>query len=598
MKNKIIKNLSAATLILLQLNDAQLYAQPYNGKTTYNHNTRNCYLTDGNITSINSAGFIMAGIIVNPTLTIENLYIDKTAVDGTFTTGVTFQQCYLFSSGGTSCGTVAQETVCYGASIKEIQQGPSLEHYVIAASYSSGCLYASLDASGVPVSSMFYVFPTGTSSATKPKIVPSIAYPGSQYITGSLVNSGITYMYFLFVNQQGNLINSAIYDLGNGTRLIPYDMVVSPYFSSSEEVAIVGVANYNGDDDGFFLRLDGATGAVTVFQTYDSGSNDQERFFCMDIANNTNNSSFPGFVIGGYTSMAGQNTLFMKIDQNGTIDWSTRLTVNGPNVGNIVGIKERFSTTYGLYEYYLVSNIPSQGTYVFKMNDIGGIFTQIGNTNSQFVYQISTGQISTPVAITFTDGSSFNDGIQVFGTDANTGGQFYMVQSAFNGVSASCSQSLNLISGVIGGPTTVNSPPIFNSISPLAICYNFSFSSNATNTYVPSQPCYSYVLPGAGNNSRLGAETSIVKNDPESVDQVFFDMAKCSLLIHRGYNSINKMNVSLFDLQGKLIVQESFSDEKSLHVLPLVQFNLANGLYLLNMQSPEGVVRKKINIQR
>jgi hypothetical protein len=257
-------------------------AQPFTAQTFYDHSGTAALLSSGTY-AVTNPGFIMVGYLpVAGGGGIPNYFLDKTDETGMLSGTGQFSGQYRMYTGGNLCvAALAQETNCYGLSVIERPTGGSIL-YAHAGAFDSGCVFATINNTGLPVSSAFYPFPSGASGITKPLIAAS--FTGDYYVCGSYMISSVQFMYAFKVTASGSTIWSQLYNL-NASTTIPRGIIEETY-SGAPELAVVGVENSTGSDNGFFMKIKGSSGAVTLLETIDSGSNEGLSSIALAASNN------------------------------------------------------------------------------------------------------------------------------------------------------------------------------------------------------------------------------------------------------------------------------------------------------------------------
>lgn len=614
---KKIKFVSA--ICLLQIT---LFSQPfYTGITTYNFGSVTPELSDGSPTQINSSGFVMSGFIPLVSAGVYNVYINKVDQDALFNaTPSEFTIGYHINTGGNSCGiTLAQELNCYGTTLKETfvvasttPLVPSNLWYVSTAAFGSGCAFTGLDANGIIVTSGYYPFPSGATSPSKPLISESIVHPGQFYISGSYQDGTIRKMYAMCVDAAGTIVWTKLYDLGPTTSILPRAIIESPY-SGSPELIIVGMAEYSTTlKEGFFARIDyGTNGGVNQFTTYGDGINATNDYFTSIAAANSPSGGSVGYIIGGHTE---QNSLngkawVVKCDQTGSVIWSTRVKPSIlPLDGEVVDVIERFSLTYGAYEYYALAT-SARGSLLLKLDDNGSFFFQPGNTNNELYLQTNFGttpaNIQVPSRISFLENNTVNDGIHVYGTTNNTGtGSFIFTQTYFNGVGGtglSCYTNFIISYGlnstnIFGGPNTTNTPGV-NTNPGISNCNNYAIFQNNT-TVSTSQPCfYEYVNNTIGDQSKPIGTTGLVQNNLPNPELIIYpNPSKNEGIVKINGDFQIGDKISIFNSLGEKIILLNVEFENSQSQIDLSRLELSSGLYFMKVETNSGILKGKLKI--
>lgn len=585
----------------------------YTGLNKYQNAGVSTQLSDGLQTKLNSNGFLMEGFIPTVTSGNDNLYIIKVDVDAVFnSTPSEFSNGYNLQTGGINCNPgLSYETSCYGATIKETYVASSVNPlvpaalwYVTAGAYDSGCLFAGLDAAGNVSTSAFFPFGLSVTSHSKPLITESVTNPGTFFIAGSFLNGTMRTMYVLHVDAAGTILWSKLYDAGPTAKLEPKAIVESPYTGSGSGLAIVGMVDLNTSvqKEGFFALLDyNNNGWANVFNTYGDGTNTTDDYFSSICIASSNSPGSTGYVIGGYTEQNVSNgrAWLTKIDPTGTVIWSTRAKpLRNSAAGDIVGVVERWSSFYSQYEYYAATT-SYYGFLVLKFDNAGNYFTQSGNPFNEFYYQSTSlpTDISLPVAISFADNSSVNDGIHIYGTNVNTGvGEFMLAQAVFNGrgggdPSASTPCMNNYISlyamnssNMYTGPSTINTPG-YNINNGLQSCNNYLFTQANISSVITAVCDYTNAITNTGNLLK-GASSNDLKESEITEYKIGPNPLSSDRILNLNLESSNLEEIELINPLGQLVKKwkvELLNDKSTLHQLSLSDVDLSPGVYLLRL---------------
>ncbi|MBA3663589.1 MAG: T9SS type A sorting domain-containing protein [Bacteroidetes bacterium] len=424
-------------------------------------------LSSGKTTTLNGAGFLRAGYKSTSNAGTNNFVIEKTNANGFISSPGSFNRDYRILESNTLCvGSATNQVLnCSGISVIEtsVITSTSAGVYALAGSYSKGVFFSLLDSLGTTIVSKVYLFPVSPNNTKQPFICESVSTPNSYYITGSTDTS----MYVLKITGDGTLLWSSFY---HSNYLSPRQILEDPY---SSDLMIVGntivPVSYNKSTDGFILGLNKTNGTILNYKTY--GNTGCQGFSSLAVSSCTTGGV--GFILGGESdpfTTTGQ-AWFAKLNTNGNFIWSNIIDQAGVSGSfPVLDIEERFNGIS--YEYYgLVSN-SSYGTVVFKLNESGQPFA---GTNNAFIYNAGT-NVSFPSNISFNN-SGPSTGIQIYGTQNFSTGNFYFIKADFDGQS-SCNQTLTTISQYEVGSTTISSPWI-GQYGSLTSCDRFAIQSTA-----------------------------------------------------------------------------------------------------------------------
>jgi hypothetical protein len=530
-------------LFALLVLSAVSVAQPY-GHTNYPNNSA---LSSGIRTSINSNGFLMAGVQYDPD-NQGNIHIDKTNTGGAFSNPATsFQNKYHISPvAGAGC-VLPTGHVNFCAGISVIETTPSNnEVYALAGAYQGGCFFATLDALGDTVNSILYPFPsvTFTFNIGKPLITESQNTPNTYFICGRFDSL----MYVLNVDQQGLIQWSSYYHSND-----PQAILECPY---TGDVVIVGWAitpmSYGTMEDGFFMKLDAANGNVNLYKTYDGGIS-CDQFFSVAPAFSFFGGA-QGFVIGGETDPAGLGKAWMlKVDVNGNIIWNTQLMPSTDNLaGRVTGVIERQNQS-GMYEYYGLCNMITTGVnglLVLKLSANGVPFSVSNSVADEFYYNSSTPMWGNSISYKNAAGGPFDTGLHLY---ANDNGDHFLLESYFNGISG-CNETHVTIQAYGPGPSVVLTPWI-NMFSSMTICQSFLLSPY-TMSFIPNQICSNNSIPGGSNARFLLASSG--KTDERSLINLYPNPCSEKLTLE----GCNQADLKVYNMLGELVHSEYISEEK------------------------------------
>ena len=327
-----------------------------------------------------------------------------------------------------------------------------------------------------------------------------------------------------------------------------------------------------------------------------------------DITSLSLAASNNGYVLGGLSNMGPERAWMMRLNSNGTVNWSKRMDPStNPGNGAVIGITERYSAVYGQYEYYglTLSTGANGGMLVLKVDDNGNPFNQPPNINNEFLYNDGTGNVALPGAIGNLDAgpTGTNTGLHVFGTDQSAPGRFFMNQAFFNGATGTCGspnqQNLTTMAASVQGPTVTYNFS-FTGNNGLPPCRNHFTLDNKINPNV-AQPCSFSGSPGGpqpGNNNRSSAPSGngqgTISNGGVSVfPNPVSNTAEISYTAAEG----GDVKISLCDVLGKHIKTLDTGGKKAganTIRFDMNSLNLQNGVYLINVTIDGTTTQQKI----
>ena len=577
----------------LCLSIATLHCQNF-GETHIPHPGSIC--SAGLPLSINAPNyFLMAGYRATTTAGMPNFYIDKIRSGGTFSL-LSFSNEYFINATPNCSGQPLPALFTGSISVIETNvPAPSTARFALAGLIAEGCFFSTLDVNGLPLNSMLYPFPSGSSGAQKPLIVESTSIANQYFITGSYNNGTQRVMYILRVDAVGTVLDSREYVVQGD--LFPTAMIMSPY---SLEVVIVGQVVASGVSAGFFMQVSPFNLAnITQSVRYSStAANGSEYFSAIAIANSPVGGV--GFVVGGYlqaiSSTTPGNVWMLKLNPAGAVIWSNiSEPTTDPLAKHVIDVVERFSLTYG-YTYYAAVG-SSVGMMVLKFDSIlepfAGPAGSIDDVN-EFIYTTNSPPQEHAANISFLTGAPLlNDGIQVYGTDNRTlGGNHYFVEAAFNGVSG-CN---SIFKHTVKNPIPLTLVPFFISTPVgLSACSNFNIIANlVTATPTPTNFCRFAAMPGGGSNSR-GTTTGLVQDQADKKEFQFYpNPVNDKLTISFTAENNSGVSVQLYDGLGHLVHEQKTATNNGAQsvALDLAQLNLESGLYMVSV-SVDGIVSKQ-----
>jgi hypothetical protein len=577
MKTKVLMLLIAAWY-------GRSYSQPHTGMTLYDHQGIAPVLTAGTYVTTNP-GFLMAGW--NP------LVVDKVDVDGLFNGSPgEFSKQYSISSGGSNCSPVLSPQGASGVSIIETFQGST--QYAMATALTNGCVVAFMDNTGNVTSSNLYLFPLSPSFSIKPVIIESKISPGNYYVMGTYFDnaSNRDYMYVIYTNMSFTSGWSCIYDIGAGTIFNPRSMVESTYGVASGELLIAGMLNLNlNGHDGFVLTLDKATmGSINSFYRYYANGNGWDWFHCIKLAASNN-----GYVVGGWTDInaaANGYGWMARLNTTGSINWSSQIKYStNANAGSICDVIERVNSLSG-YEYYGLTQPPSAGMLICKLNNNGTPVT--GSNLSEFWYNPS---LATDIPISFSyenTPGNINEGLHSFGLTLSGNDEFCLVQSCFNGAAGNTSntrQVLQNLTSVSNGPSNFASVSA-NITGGLMPCPNFQIIS--TPVVVTANHIGGYLnngtwpsSPYGGSNARSGAAVGLADKTGELSDNlaVYPNPATRTCFIRCNFREGTEYHVKVQNVIGEVVREYATVASGGLRELEVNIEGLSSGVYLIRVDS-------------
>jgi len=578
---------TTATLALILSATFNAVAQPYGQSEYINANGNSYILSDALYSKGSFPGYIMVGYDPTPTTGDPNFVIYRTGPSGTISGTSAWANGYEIHYKNRDCHHAAvQINNTAPIAILESTLSSAQGSLFVAIATDSALFYAALEFNGndVPTMTKSYPFPHNIVQPTKPNIVELST--GDFIISGSYtrMNGSVphTIMYLLKIDSFGNIILSNIFDLGVNTELIPNSMAESPYgFNFSKELVIVGKMKYNGSTyQGFVLSVDYSNFALGPFSEFGTpAGNDALGSIVISNGNPT------GFAIGGiYDEPVGgghiNRVAFISLDPDVvTTNVSSFYTKNGlsSTTGILCQVIERPNTYASGYDLFLQSSSTTNLDGCIKLEPNGNIFSQAGNTNSDF--QFWDGNGSNLAAISYNNVSGNDEGLHLYGNSSSGG--MYLVQAYFNGA-VDCSAFNRLLTVISNSSANMNLSPsqqTINTWSGLVDCFANLNASPQTVQII--QICGGAMSDPTGNNAR---KTSL---DEKSLDEVIVypNPANSSVSIR----SSNYISYQLYSIDGKLLQQSSLNE------IPTI--NLSNGIYILKVKSNQGINTHKLIIQ-
>lgn len=558
-------------------------------------------------TSIHSSGFL-TGMYANTNVLSKPFFVRKTDNQGLFSSANDFCMYYKMYK-DVSCTTYFTNVDnCYGISVIETgipSTPPTGSWYALAAACSgpsSGefCVFATIDQGGYLVNQAFYDFPSGATTITKPNIVESTSAPGNYFISGSYEISGVGYLYVMEVSVTGSVLWSQTYD--SGIYLRPNAMLVSPY--NSGDLVLVGECFPDPSqppflpraNDGFFLKLNAANGAIQVFNVYGEDVLYTTCNWFGSIAPAYCPTGGSGYIIGGLSdplSTAPTNwpSWMIKLDPNGNIIWSTLIGNGTGSAYSVMSVMERKNPNTLNYEYY--GSTSSSAITVFKLDNNGNLFS-VGN--NEFDYSgISP---SYPSYLTQINLGSSNDGIQVYTTDGANPNDDYFVKAYYDGNSG-CYE--NLTTTVQGpGPTNIINPPINTSAGLLqGSCSSFTIITpyyGGPSSCSINNLCSATSIVGASNlrsmstdiqhASGLSTDFIVSPNPTNSKINAAITLPRQGKLKADLYNSLGQFIKTIYQTGNSQLKHNFEFDFESL--------KLESGMYHLRLSADNYFVSEKV----
>lgn len=574
---------------LLAISSLLLNAQPY-AHHLYSH--ANSRLTTGLHTSINSPGFFMIGSHVPTVPRPFNFSVDKTDVGGVLSGSTFIQKQYQIMTGGASCSSnLTQSQNGEVSGIETNIPGTPAGWYALAGAFDQSIFFATLDASGLPITTVAYDFPMAGGSS-KPIIVESSVTPNEYYITGTYGTPVGPYIYVLKVNATGGIIWSQMFNDPNINLIETWDMVESPYTS---EVLIVGHVNlpqsFNRATDGFILRVDQGTGNFINYICYGGPGSSCDSFQAITVANSTYGGTSGFVIVGSMDPFSGPGQAWiLKIDPTGGYIWTTEFSPStDPTARLTLDVIERLNQS-GVYEYYAVFQRSPSGMGVGKFDDSGAPFP--GGVNNEFVYDLGA---SRPLSISFENTAGGPDeGIHVYGTENSGTGDHYLVEAYFSGESG-CNETLTLMNSSPGPNTLINVN--LNQNGNLTPCTNFALNPVIYDDYPVSDVCSSPSIPGGSNaRSAVTGINEAVKNETQF--QVAPNPTSGNALITYSLKKESRVKIELFNYLGQYIktIQPSTTQSKGDYTskLELNVSGVESGVYIVQFTIDNKVSQEKI----
>ena len=633
-----MKNSKAILFALLTIMVLQSKAQWY-GQLSYTHDST--ILCAARRTTVH-AGSVMAGYrgVRQAGNFSPDFVVDKTDPYGAFPGPTDFSGEYQIIQNG--CSVSGPVNNSYGVDILETNNVAYNEAYAIAAAFKNGVFFATLDPQGNFSRSFFWDFPVIPDPMffKRPAIRES-KIPGYYYICGAYRYDSA---YVMKVNANTSPITPVWSNFYSSHDMQPRDLIESPY--TGDELIVVGRATASPTsttaEDAFFLRLSAYNGSVLSYSVYNKQFDSDEGFACIETATCTFGGS-NGYVLGGWCNFATHtytnpctltyehNRSFSqwmcKLDQTGTVMWSSLIepyaassyTAYGPwpgcaqATGSFAGapgaeisrVYERYNNNTNAFEYYgtaeqYLAPSPTAPGYanienlaVFKLDESGSTGTLSPNEFHYLTARVPH-FISSHAQITGieTNGSSGDDGIQVFGTRSSAGNrEHYFVKAYFNGMSGCKDTTIN-IDNIYPGPDSVAAPGVtvntFNYICQNAISLNVNILTATT-----SVACYASSLSN-GSNARNSMTTNVINYNNENNIILYPNPTNNKLVIDKkGLGSNKPIYATLTDNLGRKIKTFYWANAGE-NEIELKALDLNSGIYFLNVLTEDGTVHFKI----
>lgn len=175
------------------------------------------------------------------------------------------------------------------------------------------------------------------------------------YLTGGISNvpglPGASSYFVHKIDQTGAISWSNVYPLYGTTNTKAYAAVEDP---GATQLALIGTLTYGGAEDGFFSRIDPATGNPLVYYVMVYGGvHSNDRLFSITYSS-SDPAGNPRYLVAGMSDVItpnGFDTWVMLLTQGGFKVWSTLVDDNSRLDNGAFHIIERMNTT-GALEYY------------------------------------------------------------------------------------------------------------------------------------------------------------------------------------------------------------------------------------------------------
>lgn len=515
-------------------------------------------------------GFVMGGYQPNSTPADPNFVIDRTDIDGQlppmappaqhFSMRYEIYDDLTCNSGPTNPPNPANRKFnCQGISVIETTDSPitpQVEAYALAGVYQEGVFFATLDVNGGVIDDYRWAVTTGVAALHPPKIIESVVQPHDYYICGDLGGTA----YALKINPGMGPLWERIYPQVGEAR----GLIESPYAPPGQPELVVVGSQYNFD--GYFMRIDAATGAVIDYNTYGTACGDDwftsiERAF-------SNGGGSNGYIIGGRSlcsSIPGNFSFIpwmIKLDPNGAVIWSTLIQPTNPFIitAEINDVFERKSPGAETpYQYYGSAGctVNNDDIHVWRLNDNGGDFGVFPN---EFIYPLGAGnniwsQYDATQLEMIGDGSQQGDGFQAWSTDyANN--RHIFEKGYYNGVVSQPGECNEVRQGakVQPGPGFMNNIPqpdiLFPNVCPdhfqlWAIQNNVPFGDCAWAPTVPLGGSRNAVPTGIASVDGAEGTSGVYPNPVSGKALVSFNAADNSKVKIEVRNSLGQVVTTL-----------------------------------------------------
>jgi hypothetical protein len=443
----------------------------------------------------------------------------------------------------------------------------------------------------------------------KPVIKESNASPGFFYI---LANDGNVFHVMMINGATGNQQWGATYKTSSGI-IEARDLAESKYNGSAPfQVVVVGTyydSNSGRGIDGFWAGINPNSGVGNInFPTvYDLNSLDNS-FSSVEGMMSLTSGGVQTYILGGSVNnkMRGTYQLVSRLTPSGSQIWNSLILPKATaTYRDICRINERKNTNVGApspweyycvaradYNYDVVNNVSylDDNLVVFKLDNNGNsaAFTAAG-VPTEFHYSglSALGMRNTYADVTVLEtGGGTSDGIQVYGTNANTPPQNDIVKSYFNGVNG-CNETQTDITGI--HHYNLNQQAINVNFFPFNQCslnnptqFDISLIGNANNN-----SCIQTPPVAGGSNARSGNVTGSIKNEqnPEGFKLLpNLITSKTTLTIPASTDENGE--ITIYNSVGQLINTISFNaHESQKQIIDFNELKVKGGVYFINVKA-------------
>lgn len=243
--------------------------------------------------------------------------------------------------------------------------------------------------------------------------------------------------------------------------------------------------------------------------------------------------------------------------------------------------------TYSLYPNAKEGDSVEISGYVEEFRGLGQIkFQSTGDT----IRLLGTGIVKSPVLVTKLDETTESKLIKVEDLKIKSG--TWLADSNFN----------ILMQNTAGTEFNIrieNKPSTnFSAIESIKVGKTYRITGMGSQFDVSTSPKTSgyQMLPRKMADIEEMATVSVAKNNTDNDIQVFPTQVRDFVYIHIASKAIEKLNLQLIDIQGKVVRNELVSLQTGDNIYKLENINLENGIYMLHINSNSIQYTQTINV--